>query len=95
MAKKTTRKGKSQTTFLSKNTGKVLLALIATGSFAIAFGSEKISKFIPLQSSSGACLNQFFREVRYVRALGDSGVVGRFRRRQHRPCSRRAEAHNQ
>lgn len=63
MAKKTTRKGKSQTTFLSKNTGKVLLALIATGSFAIAFGSEKISKFIPLQSSSGACLNQFYREV--------------------------------
>ena len=63
MAKKTTRKGKSQNTFLSKNTGKVLLALIATGSFAIAFGSEKISKFIPLQSSSGACLNQFYREV--------------------------------
>ena len=59
MAKRPTRKGKSQATFLSQNVGKIMLALIATGSFAIAFGSEKIAKFIPLQSSNGACLKQF------------------------------------
>ncbi|KXZ62080.1 Nuclease precursor [Acinetobacter venetianus] len=40
-----------------------MLALIATGSFAIAFGSEKIAKFIPLQSSNEACLKQFYRDV--------------------------------
>ena len=63
MAKRPTRKGKSQATFLSQNVGKIMLALIATGSFAIAFGSEKIAKFIPLQSSNGACLKQFYRDV--------------------------------
>ncbi|WP_061519928.1 DNA/RNA non-specific endonuclease [Acinetobacter venetianus] len=63
MAKRPTRKGKSQATFLSQNVGKIMLALIATGSFAIAFGSEKIAKFIPLQSSNEACLKQFYRDV--------------------------------
>ncbi|ENV10234.1 hypothetical protein F966_01408 [Acinetobacter higginsii] len=40
-----------------------MLALVATGSFAIAFGSEKISKFIPFQSSNTGCLKQFYRDV--------------------------------
>jgi endonuclease G len=41
MAKRTTRKSKSPFTLLSQNFGKIILALIATGSFAIAFGNEK------------------------------------------------------
>ncbi|ENU93204.1 hypothetical protein F971_01250 [Acinetobacter vivianii] len=40
-----------------------MLAAVATGSFAIAFGNEKISKLIPFQSSNGACLKQFYRDV--------------------------------
>jgi len=63
MAKKTTKKSKTQFAFLSQNFGKIVLALIATGSFAIAFGNEKISKLIPLPSSHGACLEQFYRDV--------------------------------
>lgn len=63
MAKKTTRKNKTQFAFLSQNVGKILLALVATGSFAIAFGSEKISKLIPSSSSHDGCLKQFYREV--------------------------------
>ena len=63
MAKKTTKKSKTQFAFLSQNFGKIVLALIATGSFAIAFGNEKISKLIALPSSHGACLEQFYRDV--------------------------------
>ena len=63
MAKKTTRKSKTQFAFLSQNVGKIVLALIATGSFAIAFGNEKISKLMPTASSHDACLQQFYRDV--------------------------------
>lgn len=37
---------------------------MATSSFAIAFGQEKIAEFIPFTASSGnsQCLNQFYRE---------------------------------
>ncbi|WP_333976032.1 DNA/RNA non-specific endonuclease [Acinetobacter colistiniresistens] len=63
MAKKPTRKSKSPFAFLSQNVGKIMLALVATGSFAIAFGSEKISKLIPFQSSNSGCLKQFYRDV--------------------------------
>jgi endonuclease G len=63
MAKRPTRKSKSPFAFLSQNVGKMMLALVATGSFAIAFGSEKISKFIPFQSSNTGCLKQFYRDV--------------------------------
>jgi endonuclease G, mitochondrial len=63
MAKKPTRKGKTPFAFLSQNVGKIILAAVATGSFAIAFGNEKISKLIPFQSSNGACLKQFYRDV--------------------------------
>ena len=63
MAKKPSKKAKTQANFLSQNIGKIVLALIATGSFAIAFGNEKISKLIPLPSSHGACLEQFYLDV--------------------------------
>ena len=59
MAKRPTRKGKSQATFLSQNVGKIMLALIATGSFAIAFGSEKIAYSITVSNG----LAQFYRDV--------------------------------
>ena len=44
---------------------KMVLGLVATGSFAIAFGQEKISQFIPFTQGSGQnsdCLNQFYRD---------------------------------
>lgn len=63
MAKKTTKKSKTQFAFLSQNVGKIVLALIATGSFAIAFGNEKISKLMPTASSHDTCLQQFYRDV--------------------------------
>lgn len=63
MAKRPTRKSKTPFAFLSQNIGKMLLALVATGSFAIAFGSEKISKLMPFQSSNAGCLKQFYRDV--------------------------------
>ncbi|MCH7394587.1 DNA/RNA non-specific endonuclease [Acinetobacter dispersus] len=63
MAKRPTRKSKTPFAFLSQNIGKMVLALVATGSFAIAFGSEKISKLMPFQASNGACLKQFYRDV--------------------------------
>ena len=63
MAKKTTKKAKTQAHFLSQNIGKILLALIATGSFAIAFGGEKIARLLPISSGNSGCLKQFYREV--------------------------------
>ncbi|WP_343682035.1 DNA/RNA non-specific endonuclease [Acinetobacter baylyi] len=43
--------------------GKFILAIVAVGSFAIAFGEGKISQWIsPFKENSG-CLNQFYREV--------------------------------
>lgn len=63
MAKKTTKKAKTQANFLSQNVGKILLALVATGSFAIAFGSEKIAKLLPVSGSNSGCLKQFYRDV--------------------------------
>lgn len=63
MAKKTTKKAKTQANFLSQNIGKILLALVATGSFAIAFGSEKIAKLLPVSGGNSGCLKQFYRDV--------------------------------
>ncbi|EEH67935.1 DNA/RNA non-specific endonuclease [Acinetobacter sp. ATCC 27244] len=64
MARRTSRKSKAKFAFLSQNFGKIVLALLATSSFAIAFGNEKIAKFIPLQSSGNpTCLKQFYRDV--------------------------------
>lgn len=48
---------------LSEHFGKIILACIATGSFAIAFGSEKISQWFSPLSTNSTCLNQFYREV--------------------------------
>ena len=45
---------------------KMVLGLVATGSFAIAFGQEKISQFMPFTQGSGQnsdCLNQFYRDA--------------------------------
>ena len=44
---------------------KIVLGLVATGSFAIAFGQEKITQLMPFTQSSSnnsTCLNQFYRD---------------------------------
>ncbi|NNP74314.1 endonuclease [Acinetobacter defluvii] len=49
--------------FLNNSVVKVVLGLVATGSFAIAFGQEKITQFIPfVGSNSSECLKQFYRD---------------------------------
>ena len=42
-----------------------MLGLVAASSFAIAFGQEKISQYIPFNGSANnaACLDQFYREI--------------------------------
>jgi endonuclease G len=43
----------------------MVLGVVATGSFAIAFGQEKILQLLPFTQSSSlnsACLNQFYRD---------------------------------
>lgn len=48
---------------LNNSVVKVVLGLVATGSFAIAFGQEKIAQFIPFAgSNSSTCLQQFYRD---------------------------------
>ena len=48
---------------LNNSVVKVILGLVATGSFAIAFGQEKIAQFIPfVGSNSTECLKQFYRD---------------------------------
>ena len=48
---------------LNSSLVKMLLGIIATGSFAFAFGQEKIAQYIPFTSSgSSECLKQFYRE---------------------------------
>lgn len=44
---------------------KAVLGLVAASSFAIAFGQEKISHYMPFTSSSSdiACLDQFYRDI--------------------------------
>ena len=63
MAKKPSKKAKTQANFLSQNIGKILLTLVATGSFAIAFGGEKIAKLLPVSGGNSGCLKQFYRDV--------------------------------
>ncbi len=62
MASKKRSKGKNSLS-LSEHFGKIILACIAAGSFAIAFGSEKISQWFSPLSTNSTCLNQFYREV--------------------------------
>ncbi|MDM1246177.1 DNA/RNA non-specific endonuclease [Acinetobacter sichuanensis] len=48
---------------LNNSVVKVILGLVATGSFAIAFGQEKIAQYIPfVGSNSTECLKQFYRD---------------------------------
>ena len=47
---------------LNNSLVKIILAVVATGSFAIAFGQEKIAQLIPFtQSTQSTCLKQFYR----------------------------------
>ena len=56
--------GKSVFNMFNQNCLKVILGLVATGSFAIAFGQEKIQQYVSLSpSSNSACLEQFYREI--------------------------------
>ncbi|EZQ07149.1 DNA/RNA non-specific endonuclease [Acinetobacter sp. Ver3] len=43
---------------------KAVLGIVAAGSFAIAFGQEKLSSYLPFSGSvnNSACLNQFYRQ---------------------------------
>lgn len=64
MAKKQRKPKNSFFQFLNDNSIKVILGVVASSSFAIAFGQEKISQWVSLSSSSdSACLNQFYRDV--------------------------------
>ncbi len=64
MAKKPCTKKKSIFNFLNENTVKIILGVVASGSFAIAFGQEKISQWVSMTApSNSACLNQFYRDV--------------------------------
>ena len=50
--------------FFNQHSSKVVLGVVAAGSFAIAFGQERISQFLSLPSASNsACLDQFYRDV--------------------------------
>lgn len=50
---------------LKNSVVKLVLGLVATGSFAIAFGQEKILQLLPFTQGSSLnseCLNQFYRD---------------------------------
>ena len=64
MAKKKSGSGQSVSKMFNQNGLKFILGLVATGSFAIAFGQEKIQQYVSLSpSSNAACLEQFYRET--------------------------------
>ncbi|OTG84451.1 endonuclease [Acinetobacter sp. ANC 5054] len=64
MAKKKRNSANPLSQLLGQNGIKVLLGLVATGSFAIAFGQEKIQQLVSMTTSSNsACLDQFYRSV--------------------------------
>lgn len=64
MAKKQRNSKNSIFKFLNENTVKIILGVVASGSFAIAFGQEKISQLVSLGSSTNSsCLSQFYRDV--------------------------------
>ena len=49
---------------LNQNSLKIILGVVATSSFAIAFGQEKIQQLVSLPSNSNsACLEQFYRDI--------------------------------
>ena len=50
---------------LKNSVVKIILGVVATGSFAIAFGQERIAQFIPFtqgKSLNSDCLSQFYRD---------------------------------
>ncbi len=48
----------------NQNSIKMILGAVAAGSFAFAFGQEKIQQFVgAVTPSSSACLDQFYRDV--------------------------------
>lgn len=50
--------------FWNQNSVKAILGMVAAGSFAFAFGQEKIQQFVSTATvSNSACLDQFYREV--------------------------------
>ena len=64
MASKRRKTSKSRSRLFNPNTLKVILGLVATSSFAIAFGQEQIQNLVSLPSTSNAaCLNQFYRDI--------------------------------
>lgn len=64
MVKKKRNSANPLSQLFGQNGIKVLLGLVATGSFAIAFGQEKIQQLVSMSSTSNsACLDQFYREV--------------------------------
>ncbi|WP_174558249.1 DNA/RNA non-specific endonuclease [Acinetobacter bouvetii] len=64
MAIKKRKSSPSLVQLLNQNSVKIILGLVATGSFAIAFGQEKIQQFVSLPSSNNsACLDQFYRDI--------------------------------
>ncbi|WP_347453278.1 DNA/RNA non-specific endonuclease [Acinetobacter thermotolerans] len=65
MAKKQRNQKNPVFQFFNENTVKIILGLVASGSFAIAFGQEKISQWVSLTTtpSNSACLDQFYRDV--------------------------------
>ena len=65
MARKRRNSNNIWTQIFNQNSLKVLLGVVATGSFVIAFGQEKISQWTSLVPSTGksACLTQFYRET--------------------------------
>ena len=65
MARKKSRKTSviSGRNLLNNSLVKMVLGVVATGSFAFAFGQEKIAQYIPFTTSgSSECLKQFYRE---------------------------------
>ena len=65
MAKKRTSSKNVFTQLLGQNGLKIVLGLVASGSFVIAFGQEKISQWISLPSSSSSssvCAEQFYKD---------------------------------
>ena len=63
MAKRPSRKAKTPFAALKQNMGKVLLGVIAIGSFAIAFGGGKVKNLLPTQTSNSQCLTQFYQNI--------------------------------
>ena len=64
MAKKKSSSGNILTQLMNQNGVKMLLGLVAAGSFAFAFGQEKIQQFVAKATPSNtACLDQFYRDV--------------------------------